>query len=123
MENEKKKYVYRLPPCPAYDVEGMESWLCALAWEGLLLRKDGFHAGVAVFEKAAPRQVKYRLEAAQENGELIDAAEELPKSFVLTQEFGAQRVYLTKYNAAVLTRRFETARERAAYPFGKEFTE
>ena len=29
------------------------------------------------------------LEAAQENGELIDAAEELPKSFVLTQEFGA----------------------------------
>lgn len=60
------------------------------------------------------------LEAAQENGELIDAAEELPKSFVLTQEFGAQRVYLTKYNAAVLTRRFETARERAAYPFGKE---
>ena len=63
------------------------------------------------------------LEAAQENGELIDAAEELPKSFVLTQEFGAQRVYLTKYNAAVLTRRFETARERAEYPFGKEYTE
>ena len=62
------------------------------------------------------------LEAAQENGELIDAAEELPKSFVLTQEFGAQRVYLTKYNAAVLTRRFETARERAAYPFGKEWS-
>ena len=58
-----------------------------------------------------------------QNGELIDAAEELPKSFVLTQEFGAQRVYLTKYNAAVLTRRFETARERAAYPFGKEYTE
>ena len=62
------------------------------------------------------------LKAAQENGELIDAAEELPKSFVLTQEFGAQRVYLTKYNAAVLTRRFETARERAAYPFGKEWS-
>ena len=50
------------------------------------------------------------LEAAQENGELIDAADELPKSFVLTQEFGAQRVYLTKYNAAVLTRRFENGR-------------
>lgn len=62
------------------------------------------------------------LKAAQENGELIDAAEELPKSFVLAQEFGAQRVYLTKYNAAVLTRRFETARERAAYPFGKEWS-
>ena len=49
------------------------------------------------------------LETAQENGELIDAAEELPKSFVLTQEFGAQRVYLTKYNTAVLMKRLETA--------------
>ena len=50
------------------------------------------------------------LEAAQEDGELIDAAEELPKSFVLTQEFGAQRIYLTKYNAAVLMKRLERAR-------------
>ena len=49
------------------------------------------------------------LETAQENGELIDAAEELPKSFVLTQEFGAQRVYLTKYNTAVLMKRLEKA--------------
>ena len=48
--------------------------------------------------------------AAQEDGELIDAAEELPKSFVLTQEFGAQRIYLTKYNAAVLMKRLESAR-------------
>ena len=50
------------------------------------------------------------LKAAQEDGELIDAAEELPKSFVLTQEFGAQRIYLTKYNAAVLMKRLESAR-------------
>ena len=63
------------------------------------------------------------LEAAQENGELIDAAEELPKSFVLTQEFGAQRVYLTKYNAAVLTRRFENSPGTGGISFGKEFTE
>ena len=50
------------------------------------------------------------LKAAQEDGELIDAAEELPKSFVLTQEFGAQHIYLTKYNAAVLMKRLESAR-------------
>ena len=50
------------------------------------------------------------LETAQEDGELIDAAEELPKSFVLTQEFGAQHIYLTKYNAAVLMKRLERAR-------------
>lgn len=55
------------------------------------------------------KRTRLFLEAAQENGELIDAAEELPKSFVLTQEFGAQRIYLTKYNAAVLMKRLEKA--------------
>ena len=56
------------------------------------------------------KRTRIFLETAQKNGELIDAAEELPKSFVLTQEFGAQRVYLTKYNAAVLMNRLEAAR-------------
>ena len=42
------------------------------------------------------KRTRIFLETAQKNGELIDAAEELPKSFVLTQEFGAQRVSLTK---------------------------
>lgn len=56
------------------------------------------------------KRTRFFLETAQKNGELIDAAEELPKSFVLTQEFGAQRVYLTKYNAAVLMKRLEAAR-------------
>ena len=55
------------------------------------------------------KRTRIFLETAQKNGELIDAAEELPKSFVLTQEFGAQRVYLTKYNAAVLMKRLEAA--------------
>lgn len=59
------KEVRRLPPCPAYDVEGMESWLTDLAREeGLLLVQDGIFAGVATFEKGEPRQAKYRLEAA-----------------------------------------------------------
>ena len=56
------------------------------------------------------KRTRIFLETAQKNGELIDAAEELPKSFVLTQEIGAQRVYLTKYNAAVLMKRLEAAR-------------
>ena len=56
------------------------------------------------------KRTRIFLETAQKNGELIDAAEELPKSFVLTQEFGAQRVYLNKYNAAVLMKRLEAAR-------------
>jgi len=55
---------YRLPPCPAYDVEGMEGWLTDLAAQGLFLAEDGFFCGVATFEKGSPRQVRYRLEGA-----------------------------------------------------------
>lgn len=66
MENSGKKvrYAYRLPPCPSYDVEGMEHWLEAMAQKGLFLIGDGFFAGIGAFEKAAPQAVKYRLEAA-----------------------------------------------------------
>lgn len=46
------------------------------------------------------------LQRAQEDGSLIEATDELPKSFVLTQEYGQKRVYLTKYNASILARRF-----------------
>ena len=58
---EEPKHVYRLPPCPAYDIEGMESWLSDMAANGLLLSADGFFAGFAIFEKSEPRAVRYRL--------------------------------------------------------------
>lgn len=43
--------------------------------------------------------------AGRKNGQAVDAADALPKSFVLTQEYGEQRIYLTRANAAVLQRR------------------
>jgi hypothetical protein len=58
------KHAYRLPPCPSYDIEGMESWLSDMAAEGLLLSRDSFFAGFAFFDKSEPRKVRYRLEAA-----------------------------------------------------------
>ena len=45
------------------------------------------------------------LEAAQENGELIDAAEELPKSFVLCSLGSGQTCYLSQLNTATLYKR------------------
>ena len=45
------------------------------------------------------------LAEAQKAGAVVEATDELPKSFVLTQEYGEQRVYLTRANAAVLQRR------------------
>ena len=40
--HQKSKRIYRLPPCPAYDVEAMESWLGAMAEQGWVLEQDGF---------------------------------------------------------------------------------
>ncbi len=59
-------YIYRLPPCPAYDVEGTESWLSAMAEKGFVLTKDGFLFGFATFEKTEPQVLRYRLEAAEQ---------------------------------------------------------
>ena len=66
--SEENKIYYRLTPCPAYDVEGMESWLSDLAAEGLFLTQDGFFFGFGFFERDTPRRVKYRLQASEAPG-------------------------------------------------------
>ena len=40
-KSKEDRPVYILPPCPSYDVEGMESWLTDMAKDGLILTKDG----------------------------------------------------------------------------------
>ncbi len=64
--HQKSKRIYRLPPCPAYDVETMESWLGAMAEQGWVLEQDGFlfGFGFAAFRRQTPQQLRYRLEAA-----------------------------------------------------------
>ena len=49
------------------------------------------------------------LTMAQEAGAVIEATDELPKSFLVAQEYGQNRVILTKYNAAVLLKRMQEA--------------
>lgn len=88
--SEPAKEVRRLPPCPAYDVEGMESWLTDLAREeGLLLVQDGIFAGVAAFEKGEPQQVKYRLEAAPKSTSFLakDGGEPDPEAVELNRAY------------------------------------
>lgn len=83
------KTVFRLPPCPDYDIEGTESWLTDLAAEGLHLAKDGFFLGIGCFEKGEPAAVRYRLEAAEkptsmwtdDGGLPEDSAVELSRAF------------------------------------------
>lgn len=59
------KHIYKLPPCSSYDIEAMESWLSDMATEGLMLTEDGFFFKLAVFARATPKNVRYRLTAAE----------------------------------------------------------
>ena len=47
------------------------------------------------------------LAAAEQNGQVITAAEDIPKSFLLTGEYGLDRVYLCQVNAATLEKRMK----------------
>ena len=57
----EEKFIYRLAPCPARNIDAMEAWLEEMAADGLLLTKDGFFCGFGIFRKDAPRAVRYRL--------------------------------------------------------------
>ena len=47
------------------------------------------------------------LAEAEKNGEVVTATEDIPKSFLLTSEFGMDRVYLCQFNAATLEKRMK----------------
>ena len=47
------------------------------------------------------------LRQAEENGQVVAAGEDLPKSFLLTSEFGMNRVYLSQFNPATLEKRLD----------------
>ena len=49
------------------------------------------------------------LAEAQRAGAIVEATDELPKSFLVVSEYGENRVILTKYNAAVLLKRMQDA--------------
>lgn len=65
------KYRYRIPPCPAYDIPGMESWLEDLAAKGLHLSEDGFFGILTSFEEGAPKKERFRLEPTDRKGGLF----------------------------------------------------
>ena len=45
------------------------------------------------------------LARAEQNGEVVPVAEDLPKAFVLTSEYGLNRIYLVQPNTATLEKR------------------
>ena len=51
------------------------------------------------------RHTRAFLKTSEDAGAVINATEELPRTFVLTDEFGMERVYLTQLSAAAIERR------------------
>jgi hypothetical protein len=48
------------------------------------------------------------LAQAEQAGEIVNVAEDLPKSFVLCRDGGGKRVYLSQLNSTTLLKRAET---------------
>ena len=60
---DKVKKVHKMLPCPAYDMEGVESWLGDMGKEGLLLEKKSFLGShFLCFIPCRPQNIRYRLE-------------------------------------------------------------
>ena len=66
----------------------------------ILLEKEGHRVTTAAEGKSA-------LALAEKAGQVINAAEDIPKSFVVCSGAGGERVYLSQMAAATLLRRSE----------------
>ena len=45
------------------------------------------------------------LTKAEQNGEVVTVAEDLPKSFIVTAEYGMNRIYLVQFSSATIEKR------------------
>lgn len=88
------QHVYRVIPCPAYEISCLENWMSDMAEAGLHLTKDGIFAGIATFEYRDPEKVKYRLEAAGKNTSMWsdDGGEPDPEQVELSKQYSWEYV-------------------------------
>ena len=86
----EEKRVYRLPPCPAYDIVATQTWLEQLARQGLQLER--FTADVGVFARAEAAQTRYRLDAYTPSENPLDETGPTKQAVALAEEFGWEYV-------------------------------
>lgn len=72
---------------------------------GHVVRRDSVVAVCDMDNTTCSRATRELLAAAQRAGEVINAAEDLPRSFVLCEEGGRRRVWLSYLSTAALSRR------------------
>ena len=72
---------------------------------GHVVRRDSVVAVCDMDNTTCSRATRELLAAALRAGEVINAAEDLPRSFVLCEEGGRRRVWLSSLSTAALSRR------------------
>ena len=72
---------------------------------GSVVRRSSIVAICDIDNTTCSRATRELLAAAEKAGEVINAAEDLPRSFVLCEEDGERRVWLSSLSSAALSRR------------------
>ena len=72
---------------------------------GSVVRRSSVVAICDIDNTTCSRATRELLAAAEKAGEVINAAEDLPRSFVLCEEGGERRVGLSSLSSAALSRR------------------
>jgi hypothetical protein len=72
---------------------------------GSVVRRSSVVAICDIDNTTCSRATRELLAAAENAGEVINAAEDLPRSFVLCEEGGERRVWLSSLSSAALSRR------------------
>lgn len=77
---------------------------------GFAVRRDDV-VGVFDMDNATySRITRDALSMAERRGEIINAAEDLPRSFVLCEKNGVRKTYLSQLSSSAIARRFNTWR-------------
>jgi hypothetical protein len=72
---------------------------------GNVIRRSSIVAVCDIDNTTCSRATRGLLAASEKNGEVINAAEDLPRSFILCEEGGKRRVWLSSLSPAALSRR------------------
>lgn len=72
---------------------------------GNVIRRSSIVAVCDIDNTTCSRATRGLLAASEKNGEVINAAEDLPRSFILCEEDGKRRVWLSSLSPAALSRR------------------
>lgn len=68
--------------------------------------RDSAVIGIFDLDNASwSRHTRAFLKEAERQGEVFAITEELPKSFILTEEFGMNRIFLTQFSSTSLEKR------------------